>query len=735
MEKNSKKDTERFGRSIQLGTGKIIEKAGQEIDKTAKAVSSIKQQQSLQDAALSPIEKLVNGDFDEEHYASLSLIENKDNSGTMEGNSIQELNSNVIADTPLLAGSSYNEESGVSELGINTQLSDPEVNSDTEQFIAEESSVTQTEAVKTENLGIQTSENSSKDEEILNESSQKISPPCSALNEIKTLSSDVKPENIDGDVRNREESLSSAIQTLALSPVQDAIIHSEEDIEEIEEIKEEALNKSNVLSFLNRHTFDFHADQGKLSKAATVIGKTASGTGKMVKKGANVSRKISKAIDGEDATGFNMLNSELQRKEAKAGKWIATKAGKAGIKETKKIAKSSQTLIKSSVRMGRSATKQIGSFLKKITVQIFSAIKLAVTSMFQLLAPFLPAILGGAVIFGLIIILLVAISGAANPCGQYTEIKPCDLGNSTKDIAWANQRWNRSSEQYEIFNCDEGGCSPSTSPKEGETDYGTLKKDSLGFYYIEENGIKYYCNAMASYYTSKIGEKFRITTDEGNTFNIIIADQKADQHTHAGNNDSNGHCLSASGGMLEFYVDHHSYVGGTMNQNFDDEHPFKGAVTKIEKMSSAVGCPNGSLGGEPNFSNSEAWKSPNNPYAPTFYGQCTWFAWGRFYEIYGYSPGFTGNGYECVSQLLAAHPDKFEFGMSPKVGAVGSADRAHNHVFIVTGVEGDKITVQEGNLNGATDSWEVAINDWHTTTYTMSGLRSAYGNVVFANPK
>lgn len=188
---------------------------------------------------------------------------------------------------------------------------------------------------------------------------------------------------------------------------------------------------------------------------------------------------------------------------------------------------------------------------------------------------------------------IVASSGQSNgECGEYQEVKPCDLGNSLKDIAWANQRWNKTSEQYKIWNCKSGGCSPSDSPKEGQTEYGLLKKDELGFYYIEDAGIKYYCNAMASYYSSKIGDKFRITTDEGNVFNIIMADQKADQHTHAGNNDSHGHCLSGTGGMLEFYVDKHTFVGGTMNQNFDEEHPFKGAVTKVEKLISGDACMN-----------------------------------------------------------------------------------------------------------------------------------------------
>ena len=38
----------------------------------------------------------------------------------------------------------------------------------------------------------------------------------------------------------------------------------------------------------------------------------------------------------------------------------------------------------------------------------------------------------------------------------------------------------------------------------------------------------------------------------------------------------------------------------------------------------------------PNFDNREAWVSAN-PYAQSGNtGQCTWFAWGGFYEIYGY---------------------------------------------------------------------------------------------------
>ena len=45
-----------------------------------------------------------------------------------------------------------------------------------------------------------------------------------------------------------------------------------------------------------------------------------------------------------------------------------------------------------------------------------------------------------------------------------------------------------------------------------------------------------------------------------------------------------------------------------------------------------------------------------NPFAQAgLRGQCTWFAWGKFYEIYGYDPGFRGNGCTNAEELVAHH--------------------------------------------------------------------------------
>lgn len=139
----------------------------------------------------------------------------------------------------------------------------------------------------------------------------------------------------------------------------------------------------------------------------------------------------------------------------------------------------------------------------------------------------------------------------------------------------------------------------------------------------------------------------------------------------------------------------------------------------------------------PNFDKTDAWVE-KNPYAMSGYtGQCTWFAWGRFYEIYGYDPGFRGDGYQCVGQLLAAHPDKFYKSDKPVPGAVFSTNGVtRNHVGMIIAVDGDTITVQDGNYNGSSDSFAVAKNDWGTWTTTLSEFQARYGGgVVFANPK
>ena len=151
----------------------------------------------------------------------------------------------------------------------------------------------------------------------------------------------------------------------------------------------------------------------------------------------------------------------------------------------------------------------------------------------------------------------------------------------------------------------------------------------------------------------------------------------------------------------------------------------------VEHVMRYVGLGFGNYREQPNFNNTEAWGS-NNPYSQAgLYGQCTWFAWGRFYEIHGYSPGFTGDGWKCAKQLVSAHPDKFKISSTPAVGAIFSCI-GRNHVGIVIGWDGTNITIQEGNLDGKTNSFAEAKKDWHTVTYTLSQFVSICHGVEYA---
>lgn len=141
----------------------------------------------------------------------------------------------------------------------------------------------------------------------------------------------------------------------------------------------------------------------------------------------------------------------------------------------------------------------------------------------------------------------------------------------------------------------------------------------------------------------------------------------------------------------------------------------------------------------PDFNNQSAWKNAATSYnIPGLWGQCTWFAWGRFYEIYGFDPGFRGDGYMCASQLVNAHGDKFELSKTPKSGAIFSGDSAHNHVGVVLeyNEETNKMIVQEGNMDGVSNPiWSIAIQDYRTIEVSPDQLRNMYGNVTYAVPK
>ena len=90
----------------------------------------------------------------------------------------------------------------------------------------------------------------------------------------------------------------------------------------------------------------------------------------------------------------------------------------------------------------------------------------------------------------------------------------------------------------------------------------------------------YVCVAMASYYTTTVGDLFRITTDAGNTFEVIITDFKSDKHT-----DSKHQYTKRNQCIVEFYVDMKTFNTKAKRRGSISMIPgYEGTVISIEKI-------------------------------------------------------------------------------------------------------------------------------------------------------
>ena len=124
------------------------------------------------------------------------------------------------------------------------------------------------------------------------------------------------------------------------------------------------------------------------------------------------------------------------------------------------------------------------------------------------------------------------------------------------------------------------------------TDDTTVQWELQQTAYTDEYGLRKigtdYCVAVGSYYSETVGERFKITLDNGNEFTVIVSDLKQDKHTDISNQyspvyDENGEFYSAN--VLEFIVDTdqlHSMVTTLGTVSYYDE--FKGNIVSIEKI-------------------------------------------------------------------------------------------------------------------------------------------------------
>ena len=102
--------------------------------------------------------------------------------------------------------------------------------------------------------------------------------------------------------------------------------------------------------------------------------------------------------------------------------------------------------------------------------------------------------------------------------------------------------------------------------------------------YTDENGLRkidnYYLAAMGSYYSTTIGDLFRLTTSTGQVFDIILCDGKSDRHT-----DSKHQYTVANNCMVEFYVDTAVLNPQVKMRGTVSVLPqFSGSIVKVESL-------------------------------------------------------------------------------------------------------------------------------------------------------
>ncbi len=110
--------------------------------------------------------------------------------------------------------------------------------------------------------------------------------------------------------------------------------------------------------------------------------------------------------------------------------------------------------------------------------------------------------------------------------------------------------------------------------------------------------------------------------------------------------------------------------------------------------------------------------------------QCTYFAWSRFYQIYGYDSGARGNGKTNAKEIVNAHSDKFKLSSTPAGGAVFSYEKnalypEYGHVGFVEAYDGTYIWISEGNYCGG---------KIHFQKIAWATFKAMYPDVVFAVP-
>lgn len=107
---------------------------------------------------------------------------------------------------------------------------------------------------------------------------------------------------------------------------------------------------------------------------------------------------------------------------------------------------------------------------------------------------------------------------------------------------------------------------------------------------------------------------------------------------------------------------------------------------------------------------SSSYNNAKNPFAQNnYYGQCTWYAWGRANEVTGKDVPCRGDARTWYS---TARNNGYSVGSTPRANSIAVwSNGTYGHVAYVESVNGDTVTITESNWDKVTYSKQYTIDD------------------------
>lgn len=135
----------------------------------------------------------------------------------------------------------------------------------------------------------------------------------------------------------------------------------------------------------------------------------------------------------------------------------------------------------------------------------------------------------------------------------------------------------------------------------------------------------------------------------------------------------------------------------------------------------------------PDFENTEAWRHSDEGGTNNFpYGQCTWFVYGLVYQNYGAEAAqyLNGNGNQMAGVAIDKSGGNYWTEGDISNGAIisfGVGSGGAGHVAMIYIDDNGDMWIAEGNLDGITNDWAGATQDYRITQQTPEQWTSWYG--------